>query len=55
MLVGASFCFIFRSHTKPFTFISENAESAGAFSTPALPAGMGVQPRCSRNFVSDFL
>ena len=44
MLVGASFCFIFKSHTKPFTFISENAESAGAFPTSALVAGEGAPP-----------
>ena len=39
MLVGASFCLIFKSHTKALIFISENASKVGevcCFSDSAL-------------------
>ena len=41
MLVGASFCFIFRSQTNPLMDISEKAESAAP------------SPVHSRNFLRD--
>ena len=50
MLVGASFCLIFKSHTKFLTFVSENDSRGTAVLVSAACCVLG--PRCASRLAS---
>ena len=53
MLVGASFCLIFKSHTKFLTFVSEKVSSVTTFGAPLWAVGP-LLVSIDRYFSSDF-